>query len=74
MTTVLHVIKGPLSDLARATIAEEVAAGDRIVIALLDGAPDPALPATVPIHRIPSELSYDGLLERVFEADQVIAW
>jgi hypothetical protein len=30
--------------------------------------------AGVQVHRVPADLSYDALLEKIFEADQVIAW
>jgi len=33
-----------------------------------------AVPPGIPARRVPEELSWDGLLEEIFEADQVIAW
>ena len=43
-------------------------------MALLPGAAAPALPAGVPLPRVPDQLSWASLLERIFEADQVITW
>lgn len=74
MAAVLHLIKGPDSDLARATIVRQVAAGDRVQVAVLHAAPVPPLPADVKVYRVPAELAYEALLETIFTADQVITW
>ena len=74
MALVLHLLKGPPSPVAGATIARELENGDRVLVALVEGAPAPALPEGVTTHRVPEELSYSSLLELIFEADQVIAW
>jgi hypothetical protein len=74
MPSVLHLLGHAGSTLALAAIAGGVAAGDTVTVALLEDAPAPELPAGVTVHRVPDPLSYDGLLELVFAADQVIAW
>jgi hypothetical protein len=73
MARVLHLLKGD-DPLALTLAAEQRAAGDEVSVVLLPGAPDPALPAGVTRHRVPGELSWEQLLERIFEADQVITW
>ena len=73
MARVLHLLKPGDTALALATIERQQAAGDLITIALLPGAtvtPPPGIPA----RRVPDELPWDGLLEEIFEADQVISW
>ncbi len=74
MGSVLHLLKGGDSRLAAAAIAGQVAAGDRVTVDLLHGAPAPALPPGVRLLRVPDDLPYAGLLEAIFEADQVVAW
>ena len=74
MATVLHLLKGADSDLALATITRQIAAGDRVEVALLPGAPASALPTGVVVARVPGDLSYEALLEKIFQADQVITW
>jgi len=73
MARVLHLLKGADGDLALEVIAQQRAAGDTVTLALLPGA---ALtpPAGVTARRVPAELSWDALLEAIFEADQVVAW
>jgi hypothetical protein len=80
MATALHLLKagerpeGGAPDLMRATIEEQLAAGDTVTVVALHGAAPPALPAGVTLRRLPGELVYDELLEAIFQADQVIAW
>ena len=74
MARALHVLKGGDSALALATIERQLAAGDRVTVALLSGAAAPALPGGVAIRRVPDDWSYERLLEAVFEADHVAAW
>ena len=74
MAQALHVLKGGDSALALATIERQLAAGDRVTVALLPGAPPPPLPAGVAVHRVPDEWSYERLLDAVFEADHVATW
>ena len=52
---------------------DQSAAGDLVTLALLPGA-TATPPPGVPARRVPDELSWEGLLEEIFEADQVIAW
>jgi hypothetical protein len=73
MARVLHLLKAD-DALALSLAAEQRAAGDQVTVALLPGAPEVVLPAGVTRHRVPGELSWDGLLDAIFEADQVIAW
>jgi hypothetical protein len=73
MARVLHLLKGD-DALALRLAAEQHAAGDEVSVALLPGAPDLALPAGVGRHRVPDDLSWEQLLEQIFEADQVITW
>jgi hypothetical protein len=73
MPTVLHLLKGPPSDLTVAAIERAVAAGDRVTVALLEGAPATALPG-VELRHVPRDLSYADLLDLVFASDHVIAW
>jgi hypothetical protein len=74
MARVLHLLKGDDAALALVVIAQQQAAGDDISVVLLPGALASALPAGVPLSRIPDQLSWEALLERIFEADQVITW
>jgi hypothetical protein len=74
MAAVLHLLKGADPDLAQATIVRQLAAGDHVTVAVLQAAPVPDLPKGVAVFRIPDDLSYEALLETIFEAEQVIAW
>ena len=74
MATTLHLLKGEDGGLVAATVARQLAAGDTVSVVALPGAAVPALPAGIVIRRVPDELSWDALLEAMFEADQVIAW
>ena len=74
MARVLHLLKGDDPSLALAVIAQQQAAGDDVTVALLPGAPALALPPGVTPQRVPDQLSWDALLERIFGADQVITW
>jgi hypothetical protein len=73
MARVLHLLKGE-DPLAVSLAAEQQAAGDEVTVVLLPGAPDLAPPPGVSRCRVPDELSWEALLERIFEADQVITW
>ena len=74
MTRVLHLLKGDDADLMLTVIAGQRAAGDDVTVVRLPGAPTIALPAGVQLHSVPDDLTYDALLQRIFEADQVITW
>ncbi len=74
MASALHLLKGSGVDLALATVASQLAAGDRVTVALLHGAPSPKLPPGVQVRRVPKDLSYEQLLDLIFESDRVTAW
>lgn len=74
MATVLHLLKSAESPLARAAIERAVDTGARVTVVLLPGAARPELPAGVTVHRVPDELSYDRLLDLIFESDHAITW
>lgn len=74
MARALHVLKGEDTDLAAATIARQLAAGDTVAVVALHGAAVPTLPPGIVVRRAPEQLSWDELLQAMFEADQVIAW
>jgi len=73
MARVLHLLKGD-DVLARTVIEQQRLAGDDVTVAILPGAPDVELPAGVEVSRVPADLTWEALLERIFEADQVITW
>ena len=73
MARVLHLLKPGDTALVLDHLERQNAAGDLVTVALLPGVkvtPPPGIPA----RRVPDELSWEGLLEEIFEADQVIAW
>ena len=74
MATVLHLVKGPLTDIAVESVRQQVAAGDRVTVIRLEGAPAPELPDGIDVRRTPEDLPYTDLLDLVFDADRVIAW
>jgi hypothetical protein len=74
MAKALHLVKGDDAGLALATVSRQLAAGDTVTVVALHGAVVPAVPAGATLRRVPEELSYEQLLEAMFEADQVIAW
>jgi hypothetical protein len=74
MAKALHLVKGGDASLALATVSRQLAAGDTVTIVAMHGAALPPVPAGVTIRRVPHELSYEGLLEAMFEHDTVIAW
>jgi hypothetical protein len=74
MARALHLLKGGDVELALAAVARQLAEGDAVTVVALHGAAVPSLPAGATLRRVPDELSYDQLLEAIFEADQVIAW
>ena len=74
MAAALHLLKGADAALAADVIARQLAAGDRVTVVLLAGAVPPALPAGVTLRRAGADLSWDQLLDLVFEADHVVTW
>lgn len=74
MAAVLHLVKGGDPALPLATIAGQLAAGDRVTVALLPGTASLELPPGVRLLRVPDELGWDGLLDLVFASDHVVTW
>jgi hypothetical protein len=74
MARVLHLLKGGDVALALGVVEQQRAAGDDVTVALLPGGSAPPLPSGIALHRVPADLSWEALLERIFEADQVITW
>jgi hypothetical protein len=74
MVRSLHLLKDGDVELALATVARQLVEGDAVTVVALHGAAVPPLPAGATLRRVPEDLSYDQLLEAIFDADQVIAW
>jgi len=74
MAAALHLYKGGDASVALAAIEAQLAAGDTVTMALLHGAAKPMVPDTVRVHRVPEELSWEHLLEKIFAADHVVTW
>jgi hypothetical protein len=72
MPRVLHLLKGGDTAFALEVAASQRATGDEVTLALLPGAA--AAPGDVETHRVPDDWSWSTLLQRIFEADQVITW
>jgi hypothetical protein len=72
MTKVLHLLKGDRT-LAADVMARQVAAGDSVTVALLEGEAS-ALPAGVTVRRLDADLTYEELVDLIFEAEQVVPW
>jgi hypothetical protein len=74
VTHVLHLLKGDDVELLLNVLAQQRAAGDDVTLVRLPGASAVTLPAGVAVLQVPDDLSYEALLERIFQADQVITW
>ena len=74
MATVLHLLKGPATTLARTVIDHHVRAGDRVSVVVLPGGVASDLPPAVRVRRLDADLSYTELLDLIFESDHVITW
>jgi hypothetical protein len=75
MARVLHLLPRAGTPLAVAAIRKDLEAGDEVTVALLaERSLDPSLPTAASVHRVPSDWSYDRLLEQIFTADRVITW
>jgi hypothetical protein len=74
MARVLHLIKSADHALALATIDQQRQAGDAITVAVLPGGVAPSLEASVTLRRVPDDLSWEALLDLVFESDHVVTW
>ena len=76
MARVLHLLPRAAAPLASTVIRRDLEAGDEVTVALLtdaDAAVD-SLPDAVRRHRVPSDWSYEQLLEQIFAADRVVTW
>ena len=74
MAAVLHLFKGSDTTLARAVVERNLRDGDRVTVVVLPGGAATGLPAGLAVRRLEGDLSYDQLLELIFEADQVVTW
>ena len=74
MGRALHLVKTEDTGLVAATVTRQLAAGDAVTVVALHGVALPRLPAGVVVRRVPDDLSWDAVLEAMFEADQVVAW
>jgi len=74
MARILHLLPRDAAVLAATVIRRDVEAGDEVVVAVVGDAGAPSVPAGVAVHRVPSDWSYDELLERIFDADRVVTW
>jgi hypothetical protein len=74
MARVLHLLPREAAALAVTVMRRDVEAGDEVAVAVVGEAAAPPLPPGVAVHRVPSDWSYDQLLERIFGADRVITW
>jgi len=74
VTRVLHLLKGDDVDLLLNVLTQQRSAGDEVTLVRLPGAASITPPEGVTVLRVPDDLSYEALLERIFQADQVITW
>ena len=74
MARVLHLLHPRNVALPSEVIRQSVEAGDEVTLALLDGAAPGPLPDGVRTRRVPDDLSWAELLEKIFAADHVITW
>ena len=74
MARVLHLLPRAGVPLASTVIRRDVEAGDEVTIALLTEAAIDSLPDGVRVQRVPSDWSYEQLLEQTFAADRVVTW
>jgi hypothetical protein len=73
MATILHLVGENDPGRALPAIAEQVAAGDAVTVAVV-GRDAVILPPGLTVHRVPAELPWDQLLELIFAADQTFTW
>ena len=74
MTRVLHLLKGDDVELLSSVLAQQHGAGDEITLVRLPGAAPFSPPGNVTVLRVPEDLSYEALLERIFASEQVVTW
>ena len=68
------MLKGDHTGQAATVIETQLAAGDAVTVALIGGITAPALPDRAIVHRVPDDVSWEGLLELIFESDSVVTW
>jgi hypothetical protein len=76
MAAFLHLLKRDSPPLARSVIAAQSAAADaRVTVVMLSDIDAPDVPPGVTVRRLAAgDLSYDNLLDLIFEADHVLTW
>ena len=74
MTRILHLLKGDDVELLSSVLAQQHGAGDEITLVRLPGAAPFSPPGNVTVLRVPEDLSYEALLERIFASEQVVTW
>ena len=74
MARVLHLLPRAGVALASTVIRRDIEAGDEVTVALLTDAALDTLPDAVRLERVPSDVSYEQLLEQIFAADRVVTW
>ena len=74
MADVLHLVDAELSVLADEMMRHQIAAGDRLTVVRLQGAPTPRVPEGATLRRVPEDLTYSQLLDLVFASDQIVSW
>lgn len=74
MASVLHLVKGPDTALARSVMEQNVRAGDQVSAVFLEGSAVVELPTAVRVRRVGADLSYAELLDLIFASDHVITW
>lgn len=74
MARVLHLLPRAGVPLASITIRGDLEAGDEVTVALLADAAVDGLPGGARLERVPTDVSYEQLLEQIFAADRVITW
>jgi hypothetical protein len=73
MPRVLHLVKDAHDDLVVATIERQLAAGDTVTVAVLDGEPPPLDPRVTARH-VGRDCTWAELLDLIFDSDHVVTW
>jgi hypothetical protein len=74
MPAIVHVLTGPPDAIVDTTVAAQRAAGDDITIVLVGRASAPASAKGLTVRHAPDEVSWSGVLDLIFAADQVVCW
>ena len=74
MARVLHLLSRAGAPLASTVIRRDLEVGDEVTVVLLAGAAVDTLPDGMRLQHVPSDWSYEQLLEQIFAADRVITW